>query len=80
MKVTDIRLIYYSESFIVSYLNKFDKCDLEPNILCDMEHSCLNCVKQENRWADIWINGPEKVDEVDEKPDVKVPAKNPPTR
>jgi len=64
----------------VSCLNKFDKCELEPNILCDMEYNCLNCTKQENRWAEIWINGPAKVDEANKKPEVRLPAKSPPTR
>ena len=58
----------------MSFLNKFDKCELEPNVLCDMEYNCLNCAKQENRWAEIWIKGPAKIVEVDEKPEVRVPA------
>jgi len=63
-------------------LNKFDKCDLEPNVLCDMEYNCLNCVKQENRWAEIWIRGPAKIVEAedDEKPGMRVPAKSLSTR
>ena len=66
----------------MSYLNKFDKCELEPNILCDMEYNCLNCAKQENRWAEIWIKGPAKIveAEADEKPEVRLPAKSLSTR
>ncbi|MFH2111184.1 MAG: hypothetical protein ABIJ47_08005 [Candidatus Bathyarchaeota archaeon] len=66
----------------MSYLNKFDKCELEPNILCDMEYNCLNCAKQENRWAEIWIKGPAKIveAEADEKSEVRVPAKSLSTR
>jgi len=36
----------------------FDKCELEPNILCDAEHNCLDCIKRENAWAEAWISGP----------------------
>lgn len=63
-------------------MNKFDKCELEPNILCDMEYNCLNCAKQENRWAEIWIKGPAKIveAEADEKSEVRVPAKSLSTR
>jgi len=46
-------------------LNKFGLCELEPNITCDMDYNCLNCVKQENRWAEIWVNGPVKGAEAD---------------
>ena len=45
-----------------------------------MEYNCLKCAKKENRWAEIWISGPVKVDEADEKPEVRLPAKSPPTR
>jgi hypothetical protein len=63
-------------------LNIFDKCKLESNVLCDMEYNCINCAKQENRWAEIWIKGPAKIveAEADEKPEVRVPAKSPSSR
>ena len=31
------------------------KCDFEPHIQCDLGHSCLRCIRQENEWASRWI-------------------------
>lgn len=66
----------------MSYLNIFDKCELEPNVLCDMEYNCINCTKQENRWAEIWIKAPAKIveAEADEKTEVQMHAKSLSTR
>jgi hypothetical protein len=35
----------------------FNKCEFEPNIQCDREYKCLDCIKQENIWAENWIKG-----------------------
>ncbi len=40
----------------------FNKCEFEPNIQCDMEYNCLDCLKQENLWAETWINGAEEAE------------------
>jgi hypothetical protein len=52
----------------MSYLKEFNKCDLEPNLLCDTDHNCLECIKQENLWAENWINGRKTETETEAKP------------
>jgi len=52
---------------------KFNKCEFEPNIVCDMKYNCLDCLKQENIWAENWINGAEEA-EAETKADKVIPV------
>ena len=36
-------------------MDRSNECSFEPNALCDSEHGCLECLKQEKRWAAHWV-------------------------
>jgi hypothetical protein len=41
--------------FTACPMDKPRRCEYEPDVLCDSETSCEECLRRERRWATCWV-------------------------